>query len=110
MNTIKESLHEKRKITEEHIRKLQQEGNSPGNAGMRVGRGGFIDQPGIDIRSLVILEMDILDSPVAAVMLALERDPPVAIICKTCRRFSYFISWVFLHSRFVTATFSSTFL
>ena len=26
MNTIKESLHEKRKITEEHIRKLQQEG------------------------------------------------------------------------------------
>lgn len=26
MNRIKESLHEKRKITEEHIRKLQQEG------------------------------------------------------------------------------------
>ena len=67
---------------------------------MRVGRGGFIDQPGIDIRSLVILEMDILDSPVAAVMLALERDPPVAIICKTRRRLSYFIFWAFPHSRF----------
>ena len=52
------------------------------------------------IRSPVILEMDILDSPVAAVMLALERGPPVAIICKTRRRFSYFIFWAFPHSRF----------